>query len=169
MPELINFLIAIVVILALVLAVIFVKVHILTNGHFLTEQRLTDHINKMGDAISGHRRDTSDTLGRLAERLRRLEKLAETPAPGTVHAPTPAQSITAELQLITDAVVGGDINVADAGRAFHAAIMRHRPECGPASSVEVDPLVDTLKALQEGFLEKGAILSYKLVWPPKKP
>ncbi|MGL4755346.1 MAG: hypothetical protein ACRCXB_23545 [Aeromonadaceae bacterium] len=92
MPDLIHILLALVVILSLVVAVIYVKVRILTDGHFLTEQRLTGHINKMGDAINGHHRRlaaASGSVGHLDERLRRVEVLAFAPAETILDLTTP--------------------------------------------------------------------------------
>lgn len=93
MPDLIHILLAVALILSLVVIVISLKLAGLADRLFLTEQRLTGHINKVGDALNGHHRRqdlTSEAITDLNERLRRIEDLAMSaaatlPELGTLH------------------------------------------------------------------------------------
>ncbi|ANZ52261.1 hypothetical protein Ahp2_79 [Aeromonas phage Ahp2] len=101
MPDLIHILLAVALILSLVVIVISLKLAGLADRLFLTEQRLTGHINKMGDALNGHHRRqdlTSEAITDLNERLRRIEDLAMAAA-ATIPAQTmdAHQAHTAEL------------------------------------------------------------------------
>lgn len=70
-----------------------------------------------------------------------------------------------DLGAFADAFIAGNFNASDAEEAFAAAIKKSIPsDQGPEV---IEPLLSMLQALQKEFSEKGAFLSYSLIFPKR--
>ena len=72
-----------------------------------------------------------------------------------------------DLAAFSDAFIAGNFNEEEAKQAFAAALEKSRPAPSDQEPEVIEPLLSMLQALQKEFSEKGAFLSYSLIFPKR--